>query len=408
MKIFGIAVILFSVQWAFAAPTVNNCRWFFNYPDGTEAFKVYVSSAGAELRFGDADFLRLLEGLQHGLVVNPISTQRAKVDAVAHVHRHGLEKIIQTSTFDIAELTRWVQVVLSEQGRTRTERTKTESDTHPPYHKMMFVHLGQGPNGKVLRLMKTHVTQYMWGETMGMHPSYPFEQQDRNVDWEYVRLKNGKTIAMRADAPVDNMTWWSALVYANQESKRHGLPEVYDLSGIQFKSVTSNHDLLRIAARGELEALNDDQSVEVFKSRNSVERWIQSSGLRLPTVQEYWWLITMLRENMPSDICEYAWCRENARNAPPVPQPIGTRPKNFVIQGQTFFDLWGNVSIWLSNFLLEPAVNSDGKISSHLMTYQSVGSINSAKSGVLGTPVEMSSYHGEAYNGIRLIQTVAP
>ena len=42
---------------------------------------------------------------------------------------------------------------------------------------------------------------------------------------------NGKSIQMQPDNPVENITWWSALVFANKLSEQYGLKPAYDLSG---------------------------------------------------------------------------------------------------------------------------------------------------------------------------------
>ena len=43
---------------------------------------------------------------------------------------------------------------------------------------------------------------------------------------------------MQPDNPVENITWWSALVFANKLSEKYGFKPAYDLSEITWKQGT--------------------------------------------------------------------------------------------------------------------------------------------------------------------------
>ena len=40
---------------------------------------------------------------------------------------------------------------------------------------------------------------------------------------------------MRPDHPLEGITWWSALVFANRLSEKNGLKPAYDLKRVKFE-----------------------------------------------------------------------------------------------------------------------------------------------------------------------------
>ena len=80
-----------------------------------------------------------------------------------------------------------------------------------------------------IEVQSTPVTQNQWVAIMGENPSH-FSKGEDSV----VLNLNGKPIELQPDHPVESVTWWSVLEFANRLSERHGLQPSYDLSGINW------------------------------------------------------------------------------------------------------------------------------------------------------------------------------
>ena len=71
-------------------------------------------------------------------------------------------------------------------------------------------------------ISKYHVTQAEFEEVMGFNPSY-FNDED------HPNLKGDTT-----NRPVEDVTWYDAIKYANQLSEAEGLEKYYDMSDIEY------------------------------------------------------------------------------------------------------------------------------------------------------------------------------
>ena len=87
--------------------------------------------------------------------------------------------------------------------------------------------------GQSIEVMSTEVTQHQWTQRMKENPSHFSSGEDAvpiNID--------GQSIQIKPDHPVESMTWWSALVFANKLSQEHGFTPTYDLSDIVWDPET--------------------------------------------------------------------------------------------------------------------------------------------------------------------------
>lgn len=101
-------------------------------------------------------------------------------------------------------------------------------------------------------MAKTEITQEQWEKVMGHNPS---------------RFKGAKL-------PVESMTWWSAVVFANMVSKSHNLKEVYDFSEVVFN--VAKEEIEKEAAKGILTAKSGKVKIDYT-----------ANGFRLPTEAEW-------------------------------------------------------------------------------------------------------------------------
>ena len=166
-------------------------------------------------------------------------------------------------------------------------------------------------------MTSTPVTQKMWHDEM---QGLPTQQMIGN------------------DFPLTNMTWWSAVTFANKLSLKHNLPIVYDLSAIKEWDGD--------AANGTLSPRNPIEAEQLWKVNAPNGDIYQAKGFRLPTIYEQAFVasdrgrsktrtFTNLDEN---NFKQYVWCSED--EDAPLHSVAELLP--FIIDGQKFFDLYGN------------------------------------------------------------------
>ena len=83
---------------------------------------------------------------------------------------------------------------------------------------------------------------------MGENPSFFSKGAD-----SIIISGEGKSIRMNPDHPVENITWWSALEFANRLSEKHGLKPAYDLKGVTWQKGTRAENGTLQIIKGEAE-----------------------------------------------------------------------------------------------------------------------------------------------------------
>ena len=259
------------------------------------------------------------------------------------IQREGIEDFLHLGHLNQKELLRWSKESLKEKKRVRVQREETRKATQDVYQKMEFLPvspgrflMGEGKNQVEVTLthpievMSTPVTQKQWVEIMGENPSFYSEGAD-----SIVVSGEGKSIRMNPDRPVENISWWSALEFANRLSEKHGLKPAYDLKGVTWEQGTRAED-------GTLERMKG----EVKINRN----YYQSKGYRLPTEAEQEYLLRAGGKSRgdyhfgdkEEDLEHYAWYWKNSGG---TTHPVGEL-KALVLEGQQFYDVHGNVREW--------------------------------------------------------------
>ncbi len=253
--------------------------------------------------------------------------QKTAVDHAALIHYQEIRKYIQNPNFDRPGVIKWIEQLLSERALVSTERDSTEFDTAIPMQIMEF-HRVQN-----IEVMSTPVTQKMWTDIMASNPSYFKTGKDA------VALKgNDRQIITLPNHPVENITWWAAIEFANRLSVLHGYKPAYVLEHLSFREGTSPEN-------GDWASDTDEVIINAEKQDIYL-----TEGYRLPTDAEQDYLFrnamkedgnVLVIENEP-ECTDYAWFDENSYG---LTHPVASRDPLY-LEGHAFYDLYGNVKEW--------------------------------------------------------------
>ena len=254
--------------------------------------------------------------------------------------------IIQTNTFheltthpemNREQLKQWLLQKLDADKKIIEKKADSREQTINSYTQMQFHKINsgrfEGVHGKVspgpfeidtpFTLMDTLVTQYMWVQIMGVNPSF---------------YKDEGTL----DHPVESITWWSAAEFANRLSIKHNLKPVYDFS--QIKAWEGSPE------QGTYLPVDHNDSFKLMRINAESEDIYKAEGYRLPTMEEMTMVTSRFdnrddaKDPMLNDrsIFDYGWFSENSNMST---HPVAERMP-FVVDGHSFYDLYGNVSQW--------------------------------------------------------------
>ena len=333
-------------------------------PSPTDVFIAYVTTLHEQGIVSDTEFSSFCVEAGNSVIINPIPVNKTFFDSSAAVHRAALAEMVVDRQLDIPAISKWALNRVLELQQFQKNKTDVQLETKVPALKMTFAvmspvefNAGWNPAKTTLthkiEVMTTPVTQSMWAEIMGVNPA-TFAEGPESIAVEI----GGEKIRMQLNHPIENITWWSAIVYANELSKRHGLKPVYDLSQIALGNLSvpeavskdiSNETLFWLAARGRL--TNDTRSADFVKINAPNGDIYQAEGYRLPTAAEQYFLRGQVTDS-PVDLPDFAWLGENTidendnRSTREVAEKIPA-----ILNGSAIFDIKGNVAEWSSDYL---------------------------------------------------------
>ena len=334
----------------------------------TEDLMAYLGTLLEHQIIGNTELVRFIEALEKGELVNPIAEEKAMVSTAALIHQEGIQEYLDLAELNKKELLKWSKESLKEKKHVRVKREETRKETQDVYRKIEFLPVSpgrflMGDNKKVevtlthpIEVMSTLVTQKQWVEIMGENPSNFSKGGDSIV----VNVK-GKSIRMNPDHPVEQISWWSALEFANRLSEKHGRKPAYDLKGVTWVQGTQ-------AEKGTLQR----KKGEVKINRD----YYQSEGYRLPTEAEQEYLLRGGGSSRgkyhfgdkEEDLKHYAWYRENSAG---TTHPVGElRP--LVLEGREFYDLHGNVWEWGMDRYVDTLLGGDNPLHTSSAPYRVV------------------------------------
>ena len=334
---------------------------FFNFSNSktpielTKNFQSYIGELLEKQIIGDSELIRFIEHLERGELINPISQEEALTSTPLQVQRRGLQNYVDKASLDHKELLSWSRATLAKRARVRVKREEVQEETRDPYRKLEFHPVKRPVSFEMeykgdkkpvtlthpIEVQSTPVTQKQWVEIMGENPSR-FAKGEDSVVLNF----HGKDIKLQPDNPVESVTFWSVLEFANRLSEKHGLPPAYDLSGITWYSGSpENGNLLPVRfdeSFYEIEIYIKGESYDPYEG----DIYYQAEGYRLPTAAEQAYMLlgggkakgdSFFKSKAEMDA--YAWYKENADNrthSVGLLQPI-------MIDGKDFYDLYGNV-----------------------------------------------------------------
>ena len=346
MRMLATALILFFAQVLLAAQSAYECRKFFLYPDGTTQLLAYIETI-PQSPLIQGELNSFYQKLMQSDLQNPISARTARVNAELQIHRKGLQSILDHHYFDLSKLAAWAESKVLQKNRDQQERTVVDEKTKDVTRVLTLIPPFELPgHGYSIQIMDSPVTQEMWLEHFDANP-----QTEMNPARGIPVSVRGKSVLISPGHPVRYMTYWSALVFANEVSKKMGLPEAYDLKNLEFEDVNSHEDLIRLAGEGKLKIKEEMLLLEGFAWQNKKEDIVRRPGMRLPTPEEFETILHKLahlggepfNNSNPTHIAELT----SAGNAP---HPIGSARGSLRIGPYVIDDLVGNACFWSHSF----------------------------------------------------------
>ena len=271
--------------------------------------------------------------------LNPISENETLLDSGLKIHRDGLaEASAHLSALDLAVVVRWAREQLGVLEQVVVSRAELSAQTVLLHAKPAFVPI---ENGKFKRrkfldskeiaiahdfeLMDTLVPQEQWIELMGDNPSHRVRFAPPVTILLQTMYADGRDVLYFERRPVESVSAWGAMEFANKLSRLKGLVPAYDFSDSAQKNL----------------AFVNNTSQNIY----------ETEGYRLPTNDEWDFIFSDrgrgtrfsgLVEN-PTHLEKYAWIASNSKTEP---KPVATR-EPFLIDGKAIYDFLGNGAAWV-------------------------------------------------------------
>jgi hypothetical protein len=323
ISVIGLLILSF----AHAAPSA--CEQTLR-ADRTEGFISYLSQVLEQRVIADTDLMRLVKEIENrNTIVNPIGQLHS---SAGWIHFEEFQDYVENSRLDSRRILHWAGAALKERGRGQAHREVTHDQTEIPASTPEFHRIS---GGKVeiateeievapFEAMNVQVTQAMWVQLMNDNPSH-FRSDEASI----MVNRSGKAIVLRPEFPVENITWWSAAMFANKLSEKMGFKPAYDFSEMKMAEGTSAEAGTLLPAEGSA------GRVKISSAGGDI---YHTEGFRLPTAVEQKFLIQDRGVN-ESNLADHAWYLYNSNlKTGSVAEKLPV-----MIDGHPFFGLFGNV-----------------------------------------------------------------
>ena len=320
----------------------------------TDRLTIYFARLYGEKIIGLPQLRSLISHLEtEKRIINPIPHQKINdrllfQQSKDEIHYQNIQNYLDdlSDSLDKEQILRWAINFLRIKQQGDKERQANKKETSIAKIEMKFYPVY--PDGKPFEVdtnktmveltrpfevMTTPVTQWMWAEKMGTNPSH-FSTGPASVKMQI----NKKEVQLQPDHPVEMVSKWSVLMYANRLSIERGYQPVYDFNEVKFKPGTS-------AEAGNLEV--ESGTVRIRAPNDDV---YQTNGYRLPTEAEARYLVKPeVGREFYFDLKEYSYHAWYDQNSTGSTQNVGLRSPR-IIDSYEFYDLIGNVWVWTHDF----------------------------------------------------------
>lgn len=336
-------ISLFGTSISLATP----CSKLLSIDDATSRLISYLAVLVDQRIIEPTEVSRFSDQLARGQISNPISADRTKTGSSAKIHRDEIDKHLR-NPLDHERLKQWAQTFHSVSEKNRTDRENVSDRTIIAGFSMTFHKLVIPTLPYAIEIMPTPVTQKQWVDVMGYNPSLNKDRENMTT----VRVRD-VNVKLQPDNPVENVTWWSALEFANRISLREGLHPAYNLKFLSFDETTG-------AESGDLRAVDSYANLDVSNSH-------KSEGYRLPNLSEMQAILQTIAErdrfgrlhldSKKYPIDEYAWHINNSESETHAVMSL----KPMQIGGNLLYDLIGNVWEWTNDYSISNDGLKDGR-----------------------------------------------
>lgn len=321
---------------------------------------------------------RFADHLDRGEIINPLSPGATSSASV--LHRPHIDRILAAFPLDRAQLSAWARATLQARGAVRTQRAETQEATQLPFTEAHFITVPGGASKDIygqavyvpsFEISDILVTHGLWLQKTKQRPSF-------NSD------ARGGTL----DHPVENISWWEAVHFANQTSIEQGWPAFYPLE------ISELTQIFRPTWKDWVKALPSPETHYGYRMPTYAEMnllaeryfWPQIGGR--PPTEQYKVLAPYIQIDQDST------------------QPVGTTERFIEVEGRPLHDLFGNTLTW----------TNDWKFNSELAEidppFQAVAvgiGYDSNHIGYEGLPTQLARPTSKsAFIGLRLVRTLPP
>ena len=367
MKFIISLVILFFVNISQASECV---RFLSVTPDEqttaevTDNFIAFLTKLIDE-GFVSIDYLpKLLEDIQQNRSLSdpfdPVNTKSAH-----EIYQRLFQQYKILPNLNRPQLKLWAEDYLKKHKKIKREKDRAQDETKSVFQSIKFKKIKAGKfsftnfsNQKIetelthdFEVMTVLVTQKIWLDIMGYLP------KKIKITENAIELPDpkGHSVKINPDHPINQISWWDAIKFANTYSRSQGLPEVYDTHLVDLEE-DPNFGVLNIKRSSNVAGDFENIRKLIINAPNS--NIYESKGYRLPTEAEQLYLLTNLGRStgpffgniIAEDMPYYAVFNHSNQPNHEVTVTNVAEKAAFNIDGATFYDLYGLVSEYTSDW----------------------------------------------------------
>ncbi len=325
----------------------------------TDSFIGYLAELYEEKILSGDDLLKIYTTIQSdGKVLNPFQTQDHNFSSSKLIHQEGLQAYIDSQALNREVLNAWLNETLKIHEEESQQKEVVQTETYSTALKMDFKKMpfnfqrsespaifGYVTAGKpyALEIMSTPVTQAQWLEAMRDVKAHHSAGEHESLKV----IKDGKEIQLNPNHPVENITFWSALEFANRLSDLQNLEPAYNLDEFTMEGSAAEGTLKPI--KSELSA----KSKKLIRFLIELRSIDEKEGYRLPrdgelielykTLNAQWKTEDLDKAKIFDFILKNSW---HATNSPGKKTQAVASGGSLTIAGVEFFDLFGNVETY--------------------------------------------------------------